>query len=298
MQGVDSAWVADEIAEGYHFTAGDESKVPLLVSRKVLQAYNLGFAAANRLPRLSEKAVVGQEVSVSLGASSLAGSAFGAIVRPGVVVGFSDRIDALGVAVPIELIASVTQRLTGEALNAYDEAILVGTSPKELPRIEAAVRKLGFQITPESQIPKQVGGAITAATVVLSAIGLVVVGLALANIANTLALILGERRYELAVVRAVGVSERLLRALLVGEAVVAGFLAAIVALAASWLALQIGARSLSGVLESLTGAAPRFPIPAALVLGVLVGTPIASFIAALVPAIRVTAPSIATALRR
>jgi putative ABC transport system permease protein len=133
---------------------------------------------------------------------------------------------------------------------------------------------------------------------VLSAIGLVVVGLALANIANTLALILGERRYELAVVRAVGVSERLLRTLLVGEAVVAGFLAAIVALGASWLALQIGARSLSGVLESLTGAAPRFPIPAALALGVLVGTPIASFIAALVPAIRVTAPSIATALRR
>ena len=40
-----------------------------------------------------------------------------------------------------------------------------------------------------------------------------VIGLALANIANTTALILGERRFELVVVRAVGVSRRLLRGL-------------------------------------------------------------------------------------
>jgi ABC-type antimicrobial peptide transport system permease subunit len=298
LQGVDPAWVADEVEPGYEFSADSGTHVPLLVSRKVLQAYNLGFAAANRLPRLTEKAVIGQEVTIVLGASSIAAVGGDAVQRPGRIVGFSDRIDALGVAVPLELIARYHARFSGEPLESYDGAVLVAESPGQLPRIERAVSRMGLEIAPESTLARQVGGAITTAILILSLVGLVVIGLAIANIANTTALILGERRFELGVVRAVGVNRRMLRDLLVGEAALSGLLSAIIALGLSFAALGIGAQLLSETLETVIGSAPRFPVPAWLVVAVILGAPLASFLASLVPAMRVTSPSIAAALRR
>ena len=133
---------------------------------------------------------------------------------------------------------------------------------------------------------------------ILSAVGIAVVALSLMNIANTLQLVLRERQYELAVARAMGVSENLLTVLLMAEAALAGLLSGVLALAVSVIALWAGARLLEGSVAPILGTTITFVIPTWLGLGVLIITPLASGLAALVPARRAVGNSIASALRR
>ncbi len=298
VQGIDPRWVADEVAEGYDFTFVEGEPIPILVSRKVIQIYNAGFAPANNLPRLSEAAVIGREVGIELGASSLRGRQARSLSATARIVGFSDRVDPLAVAVPIGMLDFYDLVLSEEKRQAYDAAVIEARSAGEIARIESAARGLGLEIAPESHLARQIDGAIKVAIVVFSAVGAVVIALSLMNATNTLILILRERRYELGVVRALGLSRRRLIGLLAGEAAIAGAVTAGVALAVSALLLALGVGFLDRAVGHLVGVAPRLGVPGWLVPAVLVLTPLVNVLAVLVAAQRAVGGSIAAALRR
>ncbi|MBD3334530.1 MAG: FtsX-like permease family protein [Candidatus Eisenbacteria bacterium] len=298
LQGVDPRWVADELPEDARFEDTPEDPISILVSRKVLQIYNAGFAPANDLPRLSEGAVRGRTLSIQLGASSLAGRRERAVVRDARIVGLSDRIDPLAVAVPLSVLESYERRLVGEERESYDAAVIAARSAGEIARIEALARDMGLEIAPESHLARQVDAAISMAIVVFSLLGGVVIALSLMNAANTMILILRERRYELGVVRALGLSRRRLIGLLAAEAAGVGGLTALVAVALSAGALSAGAAFLQRSVGQVVSASIEMPLPGWLVLAVLVITPAVNAVAASIPAMRTVSGSIAAALRR
>lgn len=296
VQGVDPRWVAGEADPAYGFSATSDP-VPVLVSRKVLQAYNAGFASANRLPQLTEGVIVGQPLEIVLGSSTLGGTAEGFERREAVIAGFSDRVDALALAVPIDLVLDYAKRF-GDDGPPYDAAVVDVRDPGELAGVEAALEELGLELAPDAYLGRQVGLAVTIVTLMLTAVGAAVVILALLDIANTLQLALRERQYDLGVARALGVSERLLQSILVAESALSGVASALVALGASLLALNLGERFLTGSLAPILGGGPSLDVPPWLALGVLLATPIASALAALVPAHGAVRVSISRALRR
>lgn len=297
VQGVSPAWVAHEVDPDYTFEDDPDGPVPILVSRKVLQAYNVGFARANGLPRLTEGAIVGQELQIDLGASTLGGTTTGREIRPAVIVGFSDRVAPLAVGIPIETVTRYAAHF-GEPEETYDAAVIEAREARDLPAIERVVAGLGLELAPDAYLARQVGRSVTLVVAILSAVGIAVVVLALLNVANTLMLVLRERRFELAVVRAVGVGERLLGTILVAEAALSGLLAAAVALGLSLALLVGGSRLLADTLVPLLGSAPSFLVPGWLVIAVVVVTPTAAAVAALVPARAAVATPISGALRR
>lgn len=297
VQGVSPRWVAHEVDPDYTFDDDPSRPIPILVSRKVLQAYNVGFARANGLPRLTEGAIVGQELEIDLGASSLGGASAGREVRPAVIVGFSDRVAPLAVGIPLGTVMRYAERF-GEPVDAYDAVVIEAHAPGDLPAIERVVASLGLELAPDAYLARQVGRSVTLVVAILSAVGMAVVALALLNAANTLLLVLRERRFELAVVRAVGVGETLLSSILVAEAALSGLLAAGVSVLLSVVVLEGGSRLLAGTLVPLLGSAPSFALPGWLVAVVLVLTPSAAAVAALIPARRAVGVAIASALRR
>jgi hypothetical protein len=299
VQGVDPAWVADEIdpARPFEYVVGEP--VPVLVSRKVLQAYNVGFASANQLPQLSEGAVVGQELEITFGASSLGGTRAGSEALPAVIVGFSDRVDALALAIPLEALQSFAVRFDDQgSAGALDAAVLDVRSTGDLSRVEAAVADLGLELSPDAYFGRQVGQAMTIVILFLTAVGVAVALLSLLNIANTMQIVLRERQYELGVVRAVGMGERTLQSLLVAEAGLSGLFSGAVGVTVSALLLFLGAKLLAKPMAPILGGAPSFDLPPKLILALLVLTPIASALAAWFPARQAVGSSIATSLRR
>lgn len=298
LQGVSPDWVASEVAPGYAFASADTGEVPLLLSRKILQAYNVGFAAANRLPRLTESAIVGEQLQLELGASALGGTRAGRETRPARIVGFSDRVDALALAVPIDVILHYTRRFGDDTDVGVDALVIHARSHRDLSAIENTISSLGLELAPDAYLGRQVGQAATLVIAIMSAIGVAVVLISLSNVANTLQLVLRERQFELAVVRASGVSARLLRSFLILEAALSGVASALVGLLLSLGVLAAGGRLLAGTLEPILGTSPRFAIPLWLVLLLLVATPLASGLAAILPARHAVGRSIAMSLRR
>ncbi len=298
VQGVDPRWVSDEVAAGHTFAFSEGQSIPVLVSRKVLQIYNAGFAPANNLPRLSEGAVIGREVEIEIGSSTLAGRGERSVSSHARIVGFSDRVDPLAVAVPMSMLDFYDERLTGEPREEWDAAIVEARSVGEIARIESAARRLGLEIAPESHLARQIDAAIKVAIVVFSAVGAVVIALSLMNATNTLVLILRERRFDLGVVRALGLSRSRLIGLLCAEAALAGVVAALIALGLSAVLLALGSGILERSVGHLVGFSPRMALPGWLVLSVLLLTPLVNALAVWIPAGRTVGGSIAAALRR
>ncbi|MBU1700375.1 MAG: FtsX-like permease family protein [Candidatus Eisenbacteria bacterium] len=298
VQGIDPRWVADELPQDAAFVFNNSQPIPILLSRKVLQFYNAGFAPANNLPRLTGRAVIGREVAIELGISSIAGDLDRSISKQALIVGLSDRIDPFAVAVPLAMLDYYDRLLLDEERKSYDAVVIQASSPGEIARIEALARKLGLEITPESHLARQVDAGISVAIVVFSLLGGVIIGLSLMNATNTLILILRERRFEMGVVRALGLSQRRLVGLLAAEAALAGALTALIAVALSAAVLALG----SHFLESSIGQIMQTPIPLKLpgwlILAVLCLTPVVNALAVLVPAMRSVSGSIALALRR
>lgn len=298
LQGVDPRWVADELRDDARFASAPGGPIPILVSRKVLQIYNAGFAKANDLPRLSESAVIGRTISIQLGASSLAGARDRAAHREARIVGFSDRIDPLAVAVPLDLLESYEQALLDEPRTSYDAAIVEARSAGDIAGIDSLIRKMGLEIAPESHLARQVDAAISVGILVFSLLGGVVIALSLMNAANTMILILRERRYELGVVRALGLSRSRLIGLLATEAALGGGFAALVAIALSAAALSAASTSVHQALGNVVSTPAHLSLPTWLILGVLVFTPTANAVAAAFPALRTVGGSIAASLKR
>lgn len=298
LQGIDPRWVADELQNDARFTSAPGGPIPILVSRKVLQIYNAGFAQANDLPRLSEHAVVGRTISIQLGASSLAGERDRAAWREARIVGLSDRIDPLAVAIPLELLEFYEGALLEEARTSYDAAVVEARSAGDLAGIESSIRTMGLEIAPESHLTRQIDTAISVAILAFSLLGGVVIALSLMNAANTMILMLRERRYELGVVRALGLSRRRLIGLLAAEAALGGGVAALVAVALSAAALSAGSGFLQRSLGAAVDTSLQLSLPAWLILGVFVFTPAVNALATAIPALRTVGGSIAAALRR
>jgi ABC-type antimicrobial peptide transport system permease subunit len=276
----------------------EDRPIPILLSRKVLQFYNAGFAPANNLPRLTEDAVVGREVAIELGVSSIAGRRDRSISQQALIVALSDRIDPLAVAVPLAMLDHYDRLLLDEERESYDAAVIQAASAGDIARIEALARRLGLEIAPESHLARQVDAAIGIAILVFSLLGAVIIALSLMNAANTLVLILRERRFEMGVVRALGLSRRRLIGLLVIEAAVVGALTGLAAVILSAGAISLGSRLLENsvgqiVQTPVTLSLPGWLIPAALLL-----TPVINALAVLAPAVRTLGGSIAMALRR
>ena len=73
--------------------------IPAVVSSRLLDIYNLSFAPANNLPKLSEKIIIGRRFNVSIGQNSFSSTEkeYSFKVK---IVGLSDKVEMLGITIP------------------------------------------------------------------------------------------------------------------------------------------------------------------------------------------------------
>lgn len=243
---------ADEGICGGHSYCHEKEKVcmmpiPIVISPQLLEIYNGSLHTAlagasggiSKLPRLSERAVIGLGFDAVFGRSYLGRAAKGEqLRRRAMLVGFSDKAISLGATMPLGYVRRLNAHFGGEDAATEYHSILVDTASNDaVPAVAQTITEdLGWALSDKYENAQRAGLLILLVTLVFNLISLIILAIAAVNIMHTFLMILLERKRELALMRAVGATRGAIRALVLGEATVLGLIGGSTGVVVGWLA--------------------------------------------------------------
>jgi ABC-type antimicrobial peptide transport system permease subunit len=239
--------------------------------------------------------VIGFEFDLVLGASYARGTPDPTKVRrvTAQIVGLSDQATLVGITIPEETVRRWNREHGGK--NPLSGAYVKTLGPNEAGTVARAIEKAGFAVDDTAKV---VGAAIAVAGVLIGLFGGTLLLLSAFAIAQTFFLLVGERRTELAILRALGAKRRDLRRMVLLEAgavgVIGGALGVLVGCAAAFILDGLIVTRIPDVAfkPEHVVALPPVLLASAFLLGVA-----AALAGAAVPAARAAAANPASALR-
>ncbi|MBA2565708.1 MAG: ABC transporter permease [Gemmatimonadetes bacterium] len=217
--------LGEDLPAGGAFSRRLSGPVPAVVSRKLIDMYNTGFAESNGLPKLNERILVNQDAMLTIGSSSLSPAAFGAPVDhvPLQIVGASDNVPLACISVPIEYVREWNGRLRDEqAAGAYLSAIVVAEDARAVESVARDLEAAGLQVDTGRESAEKIGAIARYLSLAFGLVGVVILFVSGLGIANALALSVLERSREIGVFRAVGASRGNVRTVFLLEALLLG----------------------------------------------------------------------------
>jgi ABC-type antimicrobial peptide transport system permease subunit len=293
--GVAPELVEGDIAQGYSFDGEKDGRVSVVVARRLLDLYNTTVASAIDKPRLSPEMVIGFEFELVLGASYARGTPDPSRVRKltAQIVGLSDRATLVGITVPEET-ARRWNREQGSS-DRLSGAFVRTRSPGDAGRVTHAIERAGLAVDDTAKI---IGAALAIGAALIALFGGTLLLLSSFAIAQTFFLLVGERRLELAILRALGATRADLRRLVLSEASIVGVAGGLLGTAAG-IALSL---TLDAAILGLIPDIPFRPVeivalpPALIVSAFLLGL-VSALLGAWLPAERAASANPAAALR-
>ena len=253
--GVAEALVKEDIAPGYDFKdPGPQGKViPVLVARRLLDLYNTTVAQALGQAKLTKEAIIGFSAQIVLGSSYVRGTPDPSKVQilEGQIVGVSDQATLVGITVPEATIRRWNQ-VHAKTKMPIVSAYVKPKRPQDAAAVTQAIEALGLAV---DETQKLVGAATVVLSVLAFMIALGFVGLAGFSMAQTFSLMVNERKYELATLRAMGARQKDIFSLVMVESIVISSVAAAVGLVLGF----VGSCGLDAILLEVIGDIPFRP---------------------------------------
>jgi hypothetical protein len=199
--------------------------VPVLVSRYLLEIFDKSIAPAHNLPPMGETLIrraQGVSFAMRIGESLLGKARRGAPRTARVrVIGISRRAVDLGVTLPLEVVRRWNRELAGEeAATRYSSAIVQVKSAGVISEVLARAKPFGLE--PRDTRARDVSVLITSVMALLSLVAAVILVVSASNIAYTFRVLVGERRSEIGLYRALGATGADMRAWMLGLAAAVG----------------------------------------------------------------------------
>ncbi len=224
--GIDPRLLGNDVLFGPFADPAPGQPVPVLVSKRLVEIYNASFAEVRHLPLISEVIIpLVPSLPLTLNESYVNRDASGPRREVRVrLVGTSHQAILGGLTLPLETVRKLNREFAGEAAaSVFDSAAVEAVSADKLTAIQTAVADLGFTIDASQQrTAESVALAVTLVMLGFSLISLTIVAVAAINIGHTFFMIIFERQREIGLMRAVGASRADIRAMIQGEAAVAG----------------------------------------------------------------------------
>ena len=216
-----------------------EEPLPAVLNPLLLEVFNSDMARSlGAVPVGSLAVLFGVRFHVAFGDSFFTQDAARPMqqYKQAQVVGFSRKAPELGVALPLPVVQHWNHRLRGDDPHGPYDAVLLETADNEaVPQVITAAESLGFSLSRKSQAARTAGAVIFFTALGLVLLALVVLAVAGVQIAQTFAMLVHERRREIAVLRAVGATGSDVAVLVLGEAAMLGVLGGVAGVALAWL---------------------------------------------------------------
>jgi ABC-type lipoprotein release transport system permease subunit len=226
--------VGGACAKDYYCSALDQKchhRVPVLVSRHVIELYNGSFAPAHGLRRIgmAEEAVIdnlmkSMKFNIELGKSPIKGL-IQVKAEPesheAMLVGISNKAMPLGMTVPIGYIRRWNEKFNGpESARGYSSIVVDLKSKDHVARFYSWVKSEGYE--QEESYAENFALVITIVTLLFLVISFVIIGMSAVNIAHTFFMLISDRKREIGLLRAVGASKGDIRKMILAEAAAVG----------------------------------------------------------------------------
>jgi putative ABC transport system permease protein len=224
-------------------------RVPILVSRNLVEIYNTQFAKSRGLPVIGamEEFIVSRgglskmRLYIDLGATMVQASTTTLKARPrqiqGVLLGISDKAIPIGITIPMGYVKRWNQQYLGEEAATTYSSIVVQVTSKDAVGPLAAWIEGELDLRLKDNEGKQFALVIFVVTLFFLLISLVIVTISAINIAHNFFMQVSERRREIGLMRAVGATRADIRGIILGEAALIGLIAGLIGIA---LALAAG----------------------------------------------------------
>ena len=203
-----------------------ETPLPAVINPLLLEVFNSDMARSLGAAPIGSLAVLyGVRFHVVLGDSYFGKDSERALqqIKQAQVVGFSRKAPELGVAFPLSFIRHANSRLKGaEAARSFDAVLLDTASNEDVPQVIVTAEKLGLQLSRKSRAARTFGTVVMVTSLALLLLAGLVLVVAAIQIAQTFAMLVHERRREIAVLRALGAARLDVSVLVLGEALVIG----------------------------------------------------------------------------
>jgi len=256
-----------------------ERVIPVLLPRSILQSYNDGMAAANGLPRISERGAIGFGFKLYMGRSSLK-KLDGYDDMDAVVAGFTDQIDSFALILPLGLVSDYNRRFVEKYRNEYQYAYVKVKDHAAMVRVEPRVRAMGLVAEAEKGVSQQILKLKERITLIIRLLQSIIVVIAVIAISFATMIAVLNRIEYYRTLRLIGASRLFLTTTILAKYALIGFAGA---WGGAWLLRYASARvtehfHLTGFMVSL--AMPDETFRAILIGGTLV--PVLSAVPALV----------------
>ncbi len=236
-----------------------EPPLPGVVNPLLLEVFNSDMAQSLGVAKMaSPEALFGVRFHMIMGDSYFTKDAARPRqqIRQGVVVGFSRKAPELGLALPLEVVRHFNARFRGrQASRNYDAVVIETESNEVVPAVIAAVESHGFSLSRRSRVARTFGTVVFVVWLALVLLAVIVLLVAASSITHVFAMLVHERRREIAVLRAIGATRRAIALLVLGEAAILGVVGGLVGL----LVARLGALAVDSLAGAFLAGVPLVP---------------------------------------
>lgn len=238
--GIDPQLVQADVKKGFTFSnnINTSEPVPSVLPRYLLDIYNLAYSESMGLPKINETFAIGKLATLYLGDSFLTGEQQKRREIPCRIVGLtSDPSLVMGALIPIAWAQEFNNWYHGPRETKYTAVHVKVKDLEHLDQVTSSVQGMNLLVESKRDTLEKIHFATRAVGAVSAAFALIVVAIAAVSIFNTFSIIMGQRRGEVGLLRAVGGTRRIVTWLFVMEVGVIGLLGGILGVGATWALL-------------------------------------------------------------
>jgi len=130
-----------------------EKGVPVLVPKALIDSYNNGLAAANRLPEIVPDRLSGLSLNLSFGSSSIS-TLEGAYESSSIIAGYTDKINIIGLVIPMKTAEEINKRFNKTGRNMF--ALVSVKDHKDFEQVKNRIKSMGFTVETGESISSEI----------------------------------------------------------------------------------------------------------------------------------------------
>lgn len=182
----------------------DDSVVPVVISSQLLDLYNLSLAPGAGMPEISGNFLIGKTLKVLPGAASfLRPNSDSQKIVNGKIVGFSNRVDLIGITMPISTVEKLNLN-SGAVESLYNKFFVALNSPQDVSSVTAELESKGYRVSSLQKEFNEVGQSMNYVSIILLILTSIILGIAALLTGSTVWSSLISRRKEFGMLRAIG----------------------------------------------------------------------------------------------
>ncbi len=227
--GVPRDFIAEEIKPETEWQNNGQP-YPALISRKLLDIYNLSVAQPRDLPQITEDMILGREIDIYLGFSSFFApftERKDATLVKAKIVGLSNKTSLIGVTLPLEVVETLNQNKDSEHTSEFINAYVITDSPEHIETVAQQIEEMELQTKYLQKSFTQIQDNFRYLTIGLTIISIIILCVSALSIANSFFANINERINEIGILRSLGASKKNIRNLFLAEAALLGTIAGI-----------------------------------------------------------------------